>query len=366
MSKTLGNGVDPIDVIEKYGADSLRFSVISGTTMGNDIRYMPEKLEQASNFANKIWNAAKFITMNLSCDERIIEFGKSNKDELGRYKKEALRIEDRWIINKLDNLIESVTESVEKYDLGIALDKIYNFIWNEFCDWYIEISKSRLYSENEAEIVQVNFVLNYVFEHSLKLLHPFMPFITSEIYKNLVNYDDKELMVSKWPSIKTRVEYDTQNDFIENMKEIIIEIRNIRANMNVHPSKKAKLIFVTKMYKKEIEESKIFIEKLGFGNDIIVKEEKTGIPQNAISVQSFGIEVFIPFEELVDIKEEVERLGKESKRLENEVQRAQKMLSNPGFVEKAPESKINEEKEKLEKYKEMLKITMERIEKLTR
>ncbi len=362
MSKTLGNGVDPIDVIEKYGADSLRFAVISGTTMGNDIRYMPEKLEQASNFANKIWNAAKFITMNLADDEKIIEFGKNNKDELGRYKKEALRVEDRWIINKLDTLIQSVTESIEKYDLGIALDKIYNFIWNEFCDWYIEIAKPRLYSNEEK--VQVSFVLNYVFGDSLKLLHPFMPFVTSEIYEKLVNYNDKDLMVSKWPKIKERVEYDTGHDFIGNIKEVIIGIRNIRANMNVHPSKKAKLIFVTNEYQKEIEESKEFIQKLGFGNEIIVKGEKTDIPQNAISVQSFGIEVFIPFEELVDIKEELERQQKESKRLESEVARAEKMLSNAGFVEKAPEAKIKEEKEKLVKYKEMLKTTMERIEKL--
>lgn len=364
MSKTLGNGIDPIEIIDEYGADALRFSVLSGTTMGNDIRYMPEKLEQASNFANKIWNAARFITMNLADDEKIIEFGKKNKYENGLYKKESLRVEDRWIMNKLDNLIESVTENIEKYDLGVALDKIYNFIWNEFCDWYIEIAKSRLYSESEEEKVQVSFVLNYVFGDSLKLLHPFMPFVTSEIYGKLVNYSDKDLMVSNWPKTKKRVEYDTEYDFIESMKEIIIGIRNARANMNVHPSKKANLIFVTKQYQKEIEESKEFIQKLGFGNEIQVKEERVGIPQNAICVQSFGIEVFMPFEELVDIKEEVARLEKEKERLENEVARATKMLSNPGFVEKAPEAKINEEKEKLAKYQEMLKTTIDRIEKL--
>ncbi len=364
MSKTLGNGIDPIEIIDEYGADSLRFSVLSGTTMGNDIRYMPEKLEQASNFANKIWNAAKFITMNLADDEKIIEFGKNNKDENGLYKKEALRVEDRWIMNKLDNLIESVTENIEKYDLGVALDKIYNFIWNEFCDWYIEMAKSRLYSENEEEKVQVSFVLNYVFGDSLKLLHPFMPFVTEEIYGKLVNYNDKDLIISSWPKTKKRVQYDTEHDFIESIKEIIIGIRNIRANMNVHPSKKANLIFVTKSYQNEIEASKEFIEKLGFGNQIQIKEEKTGIPQNAISVQSYGIEVFMPFEELVDIKEEVTRLEKEKERLESEVARATKMLSNPGFVEKAPENKIKEEKEKLAKYQEMLKTTKERIEKL--
>jgi len=364
MSKSLGNGIDPLDIINEYGTDALRFSVISGTTMGNDIRYMPEKLEQASNFANKIWNAARFITMNLSCDEKIIEFGKKIKDENGLYKKESLRVEDRWIINKLDSLIESVTENIENYDLGVALDKIYNFIWNEFCDWYIEIAKSRLYSDNEEEKLQVSFVLNYVFGDSLKLLHPFMPFVTSEIYGKLVNYNDKDLMVSCFPKTKKRVEYDTEHDFIESIKEIIIGIRNVRANMNVHPSKKANLIFVTKQYKKEIEESKEFIEKLGFGNEIQIKEERLGIPQNAISVQSYGIEVFMPFEELVDIKEELARLEKEKEKLESEVTRATKMLSNPGFVEKAPETKIKEEKDKLAKYQEMLKTTIERIEKL--
>ncbi len=365
MSKSLGNGIDPIDVINEYGTDALRFSVISGTTMGNDIRYMPEKLEQASNFANKIWNAAKFITMNLASAEQILEFGSKIKDkETGMYKQDALRIEDRWIINKLDNLIEEVTENIEKYDLGVALDKIYNFIWNEFCDWYIEIVKSRLYSDNEEEKVQVSFVLNYVFGDCLKLLHPFMPFVTSEIYSKLVNYDDKDLMVSHWPKTKKRVEYDNQNDFIENIKEIVVGIRNVRANMNVHPSKKANLIFVTKDYQKEIEESKEFIEKLAFGNKVTAKLDKIGIPENAICVLASGIEVFMPFEELVDIKEEIARLEKEKEKLEAEVARGTKMLSNPGFVSKAPQTKINEEKEKLAKYEEMLKTTIERIEKL--
>lgn len=365
MSKTLGNGVDPIDVINDYSADALRFSVISGTTMGNDIRYMPEKLDQASNFANKIWNAAKFITMNLAEDEKIMVFGKEIKDkETGLYKSEALRIEDRWILNKLDNLIKEVTENIENYDLGIALDKIYNFIWNEFCDWYIEIAKSRLYSENEEEKVQVSFVLNYVFGDSLKLLHPFMPFITSEIYSKLVNYDDKALMVSHWPKTKRRVDYNETKDFLESLKQVIIGIRNVRANMNVHPSKKANLIFVTSDYKNEIEESKEYIQKLGFGNEIIIQEDKQNIPQNAISILADGMEVFMPFEDLVDLEEEKKRLQKEKERLEKEVERGTKMLSNPGFTSKAPEAKINEEKEKLAKYEEMLKTTIERLENL--
>lgn len=362
MSKTLGNGVDPLDVINEYSADALRFSVISGTTMGNDIRYMPEKLDQASNFANKLWNAAKFITMNFADDDKIIEFEKKAKDpETKQYKNEYLRIEDRWILNKLDSLIKEVTENIENYDLGIALDKIYNFTWNEFCDWYIEMAKSRLYSENDEEKTQVSFVLNYVFGDCLKLLHPFMPFITSEIYEKLINYDDKDLMVSHWPKTRKRVEYNETKDFIEELKQVIVDIRNVRANMNVHPSKKANLIFVTTDYKKEIEESKEFIAKLGFGNEITIQETKEGIPDNAISILANGMEVFMPFEDLVDLQEEKERLLKEKDKLENEVQRAEKMLSNPGFTSKAPEAKINEEKEKLEKYKEMLKNTIERL-----
>ncbi len=365
MSKTLGNGIDPLDVIDEYGADALRFSVISGTTMGNDIRYLPEKIEQASNFANKIWNAAKFITMNFVEDDEIINFEKENKDaKTGLYKSESLRIEDRWILNKLDKLIETVTKNIEDYDLGIALDNIYNFIWNEFCDWYIEMAKSRLYSEDIKEKIQVCFVLNYVFGDSLKLLHPFMPFITSEIYGKLINYDDKDLMVSSFPKIKKRVEYDEKQDFIENIKNVIVQIRNIRANMNVHPSKKSKLIFVTEDNQRYIEQSKNFIEKLGFANEIVIQEDKQNIPKNAISILTDELEVFIPFEELVDIKEEKERLEKEKERLEKEVERAKKMLSNPGFVSKAPAEKINEEKEKLTKYEEMLENTVERIKNL--
>ena len=367
MSKTLGNGIDPLDVIDKYGADSLRFSLLSGTTMGNDIRFMEEKLEQASNFANKIWNAARFITMNLVSDDEIREFTNNIKDkETGIYKSEFLRIEDRWIIHELDKLIADITKNLENYDLGIALDNIYNFIWNEFCDWYIEMAKSRLYSKNREEKIQVCFVLNYVFGNSLKLLHPFMPFITSEIYSELVNYDDKDLMVSNWPKIKSTVKYDEKHDFIKNLKDVIINIRNIRANMNVHPSKKAKLIFVTEIFNKELIESKTYIEKLGFANDIVIQKDKENIPENAISILVNGMEVYIPFEQLVDINEEIERLEKEKQKLELEVLRGEKILSNPGFMSKAPESKIKEEKEKLANYKELLANTQERLERLNK
>ena len=359
MSKTLGNGVDPIEVIDKYGADALRFSVISGTTVGNDIKYMPEKLEQASNFANKIWNAAKFVINNLSSKEEIMEFCKDVKEN-----KAELKIEDKWILNKLNELIITVTKNIEEYDLGIALDNIYGFIWNEFCDWYIEIVKSRLYSEDKSEKIKVSFVLNKVFKTVLKLLHPFMPFVTSEIYKELAKCKDEELMMSCWPNAKKHDEYEKASETIENLKEIIVGIRNVRANMNIHPSKKAELIFVTKDYAKEIEKSKDFLLKLGFGKEIKVQTDKTGISDNAISILAKGIEVYMPFEDLVDIKEEIERLEKEKTRLEAEVARGEKMLSNPGFVNKAPEAKIKEEKEKLENYKKMLETVIERLKKL--
>ena len=365
MSKTLGNGVDPMEVIDQYGADALRFSVISGTTIGNDIKYMPEKLDQASNFANKIWNVAKLIINNISSKEEIFEFDASIKDkETRKYMSEGLRIEDRWILHKLDKLIVDVTNNINNYELGIALDNIYSFIWNEFCDWYVEMVKARLYSEDKREKAQVSFVLNYVFGDALKLLHPFMPFVTSEIYENLVNYNDKELMMTHWPRTKQRVEYDEEKDIIESFKNIIVGIRNVRANMNIHPTKKADLIFVTKEYKKEIEASKDFLLKLGFGKDLKVQEDKAGIAANAISIMANGIEVYMPFEDLVDIKEEIERLEKEKTKLEAEVLRGEKMLSNPGFVNKAPEAKINEEKAKLENYKQMLETVIERLNNL--
>ena len=360
MSKTLGNGVDPIEVIDKYGADALRFSVVSGTTIGNDIKYMPEKLDQASNFANKIWNAAKFINMNRVSDEEVIKFYDENYSN-HIFKEGSLKIEDKWIISKLNKVIRDVTSNIENYELGIALDNIYSFIWNEFCDWYIEIVKPRLYSDNKEEKIRVSFVLDYVFGISLKLLHPFMPFVTSEIYESLVKYNDKDLMVSKWPNNHETLEYKKDEQIVENLKDIIGEIRNVRANMNIHPTKKANLIFVTTEYEKEIKKSKDFILKLGFGKDLKVQDNKDGIATNAISIMAKGIEVYMPFEDLVDIKEEIERLEKEKTKLEAEVLRGEKMLSNPGFVNKAPEAKIKEEKAKLENYKQMLQTVEERL-----
>lgn len=367
MSKTLGNGVDPIEVINQYGADSLRFSVLSGTTMGNDIRYMPEKLEQASNFANKIWNAAKFIIMNRPSEEEILKFKKENYDkERHIYKEGSLKLSDEWILNKLNKLILEITNNIENYDLGVALDKIYNFMWNEFCDWYIEMAKVRLYGEDEKEKVQVSYVLNEVFTNCLKLLHPFMPFITSEIYDNLVSYEDKELMVSSWPTIdlsedNLSFKYDKQEETIEKIKEIIVEIRNIRNTKNIHPTKKSELILVTEKYEKELKEAEGVLLKLGFANKAKIQKDKTGIPEDAIKIVTDGIELYMPLEGLVNLEEERKRLEVEKLRLEGEVARCEKMLSNPGFVNKAPEAKVKEEREKLEKYKKMLEKVMESL-----
>lgn len=355
MSKTLGNGVDPIEVINQYGADALRFSVLSGTTMGNDIRYLPEKLEQASNFANKIWNAAKFVISNIPDEEKVREFCKKvYNHEAHEYHSELLILEDKWIINKLDKLVVDITRNLENYDLGIALDKIYNFIWNEFCDWYIEMVKTRIYSEREETKIAVSDILNHVLRTAMKLLHPFMPFVTSEVYANLVQYNNKELMVSSWPEVKSKFVFEKEEQTIEKIKNIIVEIRNIRASKNIHPSKKADLIFVTKEYQSEIAEATEFLLKLGFGKKVVIQEDKAGISEDAIQIITDGIELYMPLEGLIDKEEEKRRQEEEKVRLEQEVARCEKMLSNPGFMNKAPQAKIEEEKAKLEKYRAML------------
>ena len=376
MSKTLGNGIDPIEVIDEYGADALRFAVISGTTMGNDIRYMPEKLEQASNFANKIWNAAKFIIMNTPDGDKVRMFSEDvftrvSMNSLTRYNEKLLKIEDKWLLNKLDKLVADVTRNLENYDLGVALDKIYSFIWNEFCDWYIEMVKPRIYSDSEEEKASVSAILNYVFGASLKLLHPFMPFVSSEIYSNLVQFGTEDLIVAEWPKAREEFAFDKQEEAVEKIKEMIVGIRNVRSTNNIHPSKKSELIIITPEYKEALEEAEEILLKLGFADKIEVFENKEEIGasqraelENAISVILSDIEVYIPLEGLIDLEEEKARLTAEVEKLEGEVARGEKMLSNPGFMSKAPEAKVNEEKEKLAKYREMLALAKERLAKL--
>ena len=347
MSKSLGNGIDPLEIIEKYGTDSLRFSLVLGITAGNDIRYMPEKLDAASNFANKLWNASKFVLMNLEDYE-------DNTNELN------LCYEDKWILSKLNTIIQEVTNNIDNFDLGVATQKIYDFIWNEFCDWYIEIVKTRLYDKENKTRKAAQYTLNKVLSDSLKLLHPVMPFVTEKIYKQLYN-NDESIMISNWPKSDEKFNFKDEEEQIEKLKSIIVGIRNARNKMNVHPSKKAKLIFVTNKYKDLIENSKLFLEKLGFGSEIIIQETKENIDSNAISILESNLELYIPFEDLVDLKAEKERLENEKFRLEKEVERGEKMLSNPGFINKAPESKVQEEKQKLAKYKELLSAVEERL-----
>ncbi len=354
MSKSLGNGIDPLEIISDYSADALRFSLVSGTSAGNDMRFMPEKLEAASNFANKVWNAAKFVLMNLTDYNVGVDAYIDPKN---------LMVEDKWILSKLNTLISEIKVNMDNYDLGVALDKIYGFIWNEFCDWYIEIVKPRLYNQEGETRKTAQYVLNKVLSDSLKLLHPFMPFVTEKIYKELYN-DDESIMIAQYPEYKEELEFKSEEIAIEELKDIITGIRNVRAKMNVHPSKKSKLIFVTKDYAKIIKESEEFLKKLGFGEGIQVQETKENIPQNAINVVAKGIEVFMPFEDLVDIKEEIERLEKEKAKVLIEKEKTDKMLSNPGFVAKAPASKVEEEKEKQAKFNEIIESIEERIKSL--
>lgn len=348
MSKSLGNGIDPIEIIDKYSTDALRFSLIMGITAGNDIRYVPEKLDSAKNFANKLWNASKFALINLEgYTEEEVELSELCK-------------EDKWIISKLNTLVKEVTINLDKYDLGVAASKIYDFIWNEFCDWYIEIIKTRLYDKQGKTRKVAQYTINKVLCDVLKLLHPMMPFITEEIYTKLYN-NDESIMISAWPKYDEELNFKTEEEEIEKLKEIIVNIRNLRANMNVANSKKTKLIFVTNKYTECINSSVEFLKKMGYAEEIQIQDDKTGIPNNALSILTDGIELYIPIEELVNIEDEKNRLEAEKKKIQSEIERASKMLSNPGFVNKAPKSKINEEKAKLEKYKEMLENIEERI-----
>ena len=353
MSKSLGNGIDPIEVIDKYGTDALRFSLILGISPGNDIRYMPEKLEAASNFANKLWNASKFVLGNLE-NYKEIEFKDIEK---------SLTYSDKWILSKLNKLVLDITNNIDGFELGVFAQKIYDFIWNEFCDWYIEMVKPRLYNEEDETKLAAQYTLNKVLADSLKLLHPIMPFITEEIYTKLYN-SDESIMISKWPEYSKNADFDKEELAVEELKNIITGIRNIRVQRNIHPSKKSKLIFVTSESKEAVENSESWLLKLGFGNEIEISANKENLPQNAMSVLANGIELYMPFEDLVDISEEKERLQKEKERLESEIQRATKMLNNPGFVNKAPVEKVQEEKDKKTKYEDMLETVKNRLKEI--
>jgi valyl-tRNA synthetase len=350
MSKSLGNGIDPLEVIEKYGSDALRFSLITGNSPGNDMRFYWERVESSRNFGNKLWNASRFIMMNLE------------DKEVKPVDKDLLTPADKWILSKVNTLAKEVTENMDNYDLGIAVQKLYDFIWEEFCDWYIEMVKPRLYNDEDTTKEAALWTLNTVLIQSLKLLHPFMPFITEEIFTTLQS-EEASLMISNWPVFTKDLDYKDEENEISLIKEGVRNIRNVRANMNVPPSKKAKVFVVSE--KEEIrntfEKGKVFFATLGYASEVMIQDDKVGIDEDAVSTIIADATIYMPFSELVDIEKEILRLQGEKERLEKEVDRVNKKLSNQGFVAKAPEKVVNEEKEKLEKYTQMLSQVEEQL-----
>ena len=352
MSKSLGNGVDPLEVIDEYGADALRFMLVTGNSPGNDIRYIPERVEAARNFANKMWNASRFVMMNL--DNEIMKKYEDCKE---------YSLADKWILSRMNTLVSEVTENMEKYELGIALQKVYDFMWTEFCDWYIELVKGVLYGEDEKAKGIVYNVLNKVLQTGLKLLHPVMPFITEEIYTTLT--DGESIVVSNWPEFNEALRNDKAEKDMDFIIEAIKGLRNVRAEMNVPPSRKAKVIAHTTNEAKEAFTSGVnYIEKLASASEVVFIDDKNEVPENAVSLVVKGGELFMPLLDLVDKEKELERLNKEKKKLEGEVERIDKKLSNQGFVSKAPQAVIDGEKEKREKYQEMLNAVLVRIDAL--
>ncbi|MGE5678794.1 MAG: valine--tRNA ligase, partial [Pseudomonadota bacterium] len=357
MSKSLGNGIDPLDVIDKFGADALRFNLISGNSPGNDMRFFWEKVEAYSNFANKIWNASRFVLMNLDAE-------KVDKADRANYKAN-LTTADKWIISRFNTVVKEVTENMEKFELGIAAQKLYDFMWSEFCDWYIELVKPRLYGEDEETKLVAQITLCDVLKGTMQLLHPYMPFITEEIFLHLPS-EYESIMISKWPEYDEAAYQPEAEKKMEAVMEAVKSIRNIRAEMNVVPSRKAKVMIVTtdSGVSTALEEGKMYFERLASASDVVVMPDKAGIPENAVSVMMHGAEIYLPLEDLVDFEKELERLEKEKANLEKELQRVSGKLANQGFVSKAPQSVIEEEKAKEKKYQDMLEKVLERINSL--
>lgn len=351
MSKSLGNGIDPLEIIEQYGTDALRFALTIGNSPGNDLRFSAEKVEASRNFANKIWNASRFVLMNF--DEGL-DFGNINPDRF--------TAPDKWILSRVNSVTREVTENMEKYEFGIALQKIYEFIWEEFCDWYIELVKPRLYDRDDAARLEAQYVLNYTLGTAMKLLHPFMPFITEEIYRHLIN-DDESIMISKWPEYRDDYSFPGYAEKMALVMEAIKAIRNIRVEMNVPPSRKAKAIFVVTEdgAGTVLDEGRKFFERLAGVTDITVQKNKSGISPDAVTAIIPGVEIFIPLEDLIDLDKEIERLEKEKANLEKELERVNGKLGNEGFVAKAPQKVIEEEKAKREKYMDMYGKVAERL-----
>lgn len=354
MSKSLGNGIDPLDIIRDYGADALRFTLVTGNTPGNDMRFYTKRVEANRNFANKLWNATRFLMMNMSD-----EITDSNFDV------EKLHYEDKWILSKLQKVIKSITEKIEKYDIGLAADDIYDFIWSDFCDWYIEIVKPVLYSDDVEEKTNTVKVLLYVLENILKLLHPFMPYITEEIWQALPNREDA-LIVSKWPEYKEELVFEKEERATEYIENAIREIRNARSEMNIENSKKSNTLVYTKdpEVKEIFEEMKGLLLSLGYSNSVEITDDEGRKNSENIAIVLDKAEIQLPLKELVDFEKELKRLQKDKKDAEAELKRAKGKLSNQGFVSKAPAKLIEEEKEKVTKYEEILKTVEEQIAKV--
>ncbi len=354
MSKSLGNGIDPLEIIDKYGADALRLTLITGNAPGNDMRFYYERVEASRNFANKVWNASRFIMMNME--------GKNIPDA----KPQKLEPVDKWILSKFNTLVKDATDNMEHFELGIAVQKVYDFIWDEFCDWYIEMVKPRLYaSDDAASQTAALWTLKTVLIGALKLLHPYMPFITEEIFCTLQS-EEESIMISSWPVYREEWSFAKEEKAIEIIKEAVRGIRNVRTEMNVAPSRKASVYVVSanEEIRTVFEEGRLFFASLAYASEVQIQEDKTGIADDAVSVVIAEATLYIPFAELVDISQEIERLEKEKKRLTGELARVNGMLSNERFLSKAPESKIAEEKEKLTKYTQMMEQVETRLRQL--
>ena len=355
MSKSLGNGIDPLEIIDQYGADALRLTLITGNAPGNDMRFYYERVEASRNFANKIWNASRFIMMNMP-------------EEGLQVTAPVLQPVDKWILSKLNALIKDATENMDHFELGIAVQKVYDFIWDEFCDWYIEMVKPRLYNTDDQESKNAAlWTLKTVLLNALKLLHPYMPFITEEIFCTLQS-EEESIMISSWPVYQDDWSFAKEEQDIETIKDAVRGVRNIRTEMNVAPSRKAMIYVVSEKeeVRRAFTEGKLFFTSLAGASEVVIQEDKNGIAEDAVSVVIHGATLYIPFAELVDIAQEIERLKKEEKRLTGELARVNGMLSNEKFMGKAPQAKIDEEKAKLEKYTQMMEQVKERLAQLSK
>ncbi|MCH5210899.1 MAG: valine--tRNA ligase [Oscillospiraceae bacterium] len=347
MSKSLGNGIDPLEIVEQYGADALRFTLATGNAPGNDMRFYIERVEASRNFANKIWNASRFTLMNLDVTENKLPDARD------------LQLEDKWILSRYNKVVKVVTENLDKFELGIALSNLYDFIWENFCDWYIELVKPRLFDKENPTAKTAQYVLTYVLSNTMKLLHPFMPFITEEIWQHLP-HEGESIMISEWPEYDEALDFPQDEESMELIMQAISAIRNRRAEMNVPPSKKAKVIIVTDKHD-VFSKGTAFFEKLASASEAVVQSDKSGISENAVNIVVPSAEIFLPLDELVDKTKELERLNAEKKKLEGEIKRVEGKLNNPGFVSKAPKKVVDEETAKGEKYKEMLEKVLESI-----